>query len=266
MKVQWVIDQMRSLAPENSAVPSDNVGLLVGETEANVTKILVALDCTQDVVREAVEYGADMIVTHHPLIYAPINRVNSDTAAGQMIIQLIRAGISVYAAHTNLDRACGGVNDCLMEKIGFAQNLQLLQEGDLDYGLVRYGRLGKPMTLINLAKHVKTVLKLSGVRYAGDAETMIHSAGICCGGGSDMKFFEAAKEKGCEVFITGDIGYHDFVGAKQLGICLIDATHFASEWPVVTKLASYLRDRAAESGFAADIRVSVAEVEPFATT
>jgi dinuclear metal center YbgI/SA1388 family protein len=262
MKVQWIIDQMQSLAPEHSAMTSDNVGLLVGEREADVAKILVALDCTQDVVREAIEYGADMIITHHPLIYAPLNRVNGDTAAGQIIIQLIRAGISVYTAHTNLDRACEGVNDCLMEKIGFAQNLQLMQEGDLHYGLVRYGKLASPMTLIQLAKHIETMLNLPGVRYAGDPETMIYSAGICCGGGSDLNFFQAAKEKGCEVFITGDIKYHDFVSARHMGICLVDATHFASERPIVPKLVSYLRDRAA--GF--EIRASAAETEPFATT
>jgi dinuclear metal center YbgI/SA1388 family protein len=263
MKSQWIIDQMQRLAPENSAMGSDNVGLLVGERDAEVKKILVALDCTEEVLREAIKYGADIIVTHHPVIYKPLNRVNGDTATGRMIIRLIRAGISVYSAHTNLDKACGGVNDCLTEALGLAQNLQLMPEGDQHHGLVRYGSLARPMTLPELAGHVKTVLKLPTVRYMGNAETIINSVGLCCGGGSDLKYFKAAKEKGCEAFITGDIKYHDFISAKQLGLCLIDATHFASEALVVPKLAEYLRERANEAGLDVEIRESASEAEPF---
>jgi len=240
--VNDVIQYMDQLAPLKTALEWDNSGLLIGERDNPVKRILASLDCTDRAVDEAVSLGVDMIITHHPLIFNSIKSITSDTALGRRIIKLIRGRVALLCAHTNLDMAEGGVNDILFDALGLAEKSPLMPDGTDEAGLGRVGELSSPMRLEDLASFVGSRLRLKHTRYIGDPDTMIYKAGLLCGSGSAVKYFAAAAASGCQAYITGDIKYHDAQAALDLGLCLIDATHYASEAPVVEYLCGYLRE------------------------
>jgi len=237
-----VVQYMDRLAPLKTALDWDNSGLLIGERDKPVKRILVGLDCTDETADEAARLHADMIVAHHPLIFRPITSVTSDTALGRRIIQLIRTRIALFCAHTNLDMAEGGVNDILFDTLELTQRQPLMPPDSDEAGLGRIGVLADPMRLDDLASFVGRKLRLIHTRYAGNPETLVRKAGLVCGSGSAFKYFKEAVSNGCQAYITGDIKFHDAQAALDMGLCLIDATHYASEAPVVEYLCGYLRE------------------------
>ena len=214
----------------------------ISEKENEIKKVLVALDATDEVVEEAVNINANIIVTHHPMIFGSIKKVNDDTHLGSRIIKLIKNGIGHYAMHTNLDIAFGGVNDELA-KILDMKNVKVLsvsceQEGK-ENGLGRYGDI-TPKTLKEFALEIKEKLGLDGIRIIGDEDNIVSKAGLCTGAG--IEFMGDAKMSGCDVYITSDIKYHDSQKALEEGISLIDATHYGSENIIVPVIAKYIRE------------------------
>jgi len=240
--VNDVIQYIDKLAPLETAMDWDNSGLLIGERDKPVQRILVGLDCTDRTADEAVRLNADMIITHHPLIFRPIASITADTAIGRRIIKLIRSGISLFSAHTNLDMADGGVNDILFGILGLKEKSALMPPSSDEPGLGRVGVLAEPMRLDSFASYVGRRLNLEHTRYAGAPETVIYKTALLGGSGSARKYFREAVSNGCQAYITGDIKYHDAQEAADMGLCLIDATHYASEAPAVDFLCGYLRE------------------------
>jgi len=239
--VNDITQSLDMLAPIKTALDWDNVGLLIGDRQKSVQKILVALDCTNEIVDEAEQLAVDIIITHHPIIYDALKTVTTDSPTGKRIIRLIKADISLFTAHTNLDIAKGGVNDVLFNTLELTDKEHLIPPDSDEAGLGRIGSLRTPMPLNEFASFIGQKLNLAHTRFVGDPSTMIYKTGLVCGSGSRCKYFIQAAENGCQAYITGDIKYHDTQAAKDLGLCLIDATHYASEVLIVEHLCTYLR-------------------------
>ena len=209
-------------APKELAATWDNVGLLVGEGEQQVKKVLVALDITEAVVQEAIDIGADLIVAHHPVInckWHEVQRICSDDVQGRMLIQMIRNHIAAICMHTNLDAAEEGVNDVLAQKLGLTA-LELLNEEKIG----RIGTLKSQLPLVEFTRFVVKSLGCNGVRYI-DGGRPVHRVAV--GGGACSGYIAQAIAQGCDTFGTSDLKYNDFLDTK--GLNLIDAGHFPTE-------------------------------------
>jgi len=231
---------MARLSPPEMAQNYDNTGLLIGKREMPVNGVLCALDVTDQVIDEAISLGANMIISHHPLIFGKVTKITDDTRLGRAIMRIIQNNIAVYAAHTNLDSAHGGTNDCLAEKLGLTNITPLLLEDGEKPLLGRMGELNAPMTLDKLARFIAVSLNLPTVKFVGNASLKISTVAVCSGSGGSPAYFKRALACGCNCYITGDVTYHNAQAAAEMGLSLIDATHFATEIIVTEKLASYL--------------------------
>ncbi|MCI9375406.1 MAG: Nif3-like dinuclear metal center hexameric protein [Oscillibacter sp.] len=220
------------IAPRECAMDWDNVGLLVGKPGREVKKVLVSLDITEAVVDEAHRWGADLIVSHHPVIFHGQKRVTDQDVTGRLLLQLVECNLSAICMHTNMDIAEGGVNDTLAEWLSLRDVYRLEHTG-----VVRVGTLDAPVELPEFVRHVSKKLGCNGVRYA-DAGRHVYRVGI--GGGACGEFEDAAIEAGCDTYVTADLSYHQFVDAKAKGINLVDAGHFPTEDPVCHEVAAYL--------------------------
>ena len=226
-----ILTFLDTLAPRSLKMEWDNVGLLCGSKSTAVTKILVALDPFERVCREAADIGAELIVTHHPLIFQPARSITDETSIGRSIQLLCRQGISAINAHTNLDMAPGGVNDVLAEKLGL-QNIEP-SEG----GLLRRGEVSE-QSLETFLATVKDSLGCQGLRYVDSGKSVCK---VAVGGGSCASEMMEALSAGCDTFVTADIKYNQFWDARDLGLNLIDAGHFHTENPIVAVLAEKLQ-------------------------
>ena len=227
------------LAPKSGAMSWDNVGQLLGDPEQEVSSVLVSLDITEAVADEAIARGCQLIVSHHPVMnckWLPVQTVRTDTPQGHLLLKLLKNDVAAICMHTNLDVADGGVNDVL------AGVLRLEDPGPLseEDGIGRVGNLPEPMPLREFVREVSRTLKCNGVRYS-DAGRMVSRVAV--GGGSCGDYEALAIAKGCDTFVTADLGYHQFLDAPGKGINLIDAGHFPTEDPVCAKLISYITAR-----------------------
>lgn len=234
-----------SWAPFSVQMDFDNAGFLVGHGDREVTKILVALDITEEVAAEAARRKAQLIVAHHPVIFHPVKGVTDGTVTGRVLLALVERGIAAICAHTNLDAVGGGVNDCLARALGLKDISQLHQDGTLPdgspYGVGRVGtahRLG--MSPADYAAFVKERLSAASVRYADGGKPVQK---VAVGGGSCGSMLEDALAAGCDTFVTADVKYDVFLRAKALGLNLLDAGHYATENVVCPPLAEYLAGR-----------------------
>ena len=221
-------------APKELAAEWDNVGHLVGEPEAEVKKVLVALDITETVVNEAMACGADLIVAHHPVMncaWHPVQRVRSDDTQGRILITMIRNGISAICMHTNLDAAYGGVNDALAEKLGLS-DLEMLNEEKIG----RIGTLKSQLPLVEFTRFVVKSLGCNGLRYVDNGRP-VHRVAV--GGGACSGYIAQAISHGCDTFVTSDLKYNDFLDTKEIN--LVDAGHFPTENVVCPVVAAFLR-------------------------
>ncbi len=227
------------LAPKEGAMSWDNVGLLEGDPEAQVQRVLVALDITEEVADEAMRQGAQLIVAHHPLMncaWLPVQTVRSDTPQGHLLMKLIRAGVAAICMHTNLDVAQGGVNDVLAEVLKLVDPGPL--PGDAEH-LCRCGTLDQPTELSAFAARVCRALHSNGVRFSGSRPVFR----VAVGGGACGDFIDQVLAAGCDTFVTSDLTYHQFLDAPGKGINLIDAGHFPTEDPICNTLVSYLTEQ-----------------------
>lgn len=239
--VNDIMKFMDALAPRYMAESWDNVGLLCGRSDRSVHRILVSLDPFETVIDRAIELGADLLVTHHPLIFGdPLTAVNDSTQTGRCLLKLVEQGIAAINAHTNWDLAPGGVNDVLAETLGLQQVQVLAPEGtDAEgrpYGLLRAGSVPE-QTGAQFLAHVKQTLGCQGLRYAGGTGTVRK---VAVGGGSCGGAWTVAKEHGCDALVTADVKYNQFRSAWEAGILLIDAGHFHTENPSMPLLARKL--------------------------
>lgn len=235
--VQTVLSAVFKFAPKNFAEDWDNVGLLVGDRNVAVTKIFVCLDVLDANISQAIELGAQLIVAHHPLIFRAVKNVRLDRPLGNHIARLVKNDISVIAAHTNLDKTSGGVNDVLAARLGL---VDVKIPDDEEISFVRLGKLPTPMSAADFARHVKKSLNADNVRLVDAGDFMIERVGLC--GGAGAEFILNAQFHGAQAFVTGDVKYHEAQAAVENKIHVVDAGHFATEFPIVHVLAEYLRD------------------------
>lgn len=243
MKCRAIIEQLNLLAPEAMACGWDNPGLLAGRWEKEVKKIYLALDATDAAVHGAAAAGADMLITHHPLIFKAIKKVNDGDFIGRRLVALLQADISYYAMHTNFDSAPGCMADMAAEKLGL-QDCQVLEaEGEMDgavYGIGKIGMLESPMGLKELAELVKERFGLASVTVYGDLEEGKTLSRCAVSPGSGGSMTEISLAKGAQVLITGDIGHHEGIDSVARGMAVIDAGHYGLEYGFVEFMEEYL--------------------------
>ena len=243
MKVSDILKYVEQLAPREMKMDWDNVGLLCGDMDQEVTKILVALDPFEDVCREAQEVGAQLVLTHHPLIFHPCKSVTEQDPVGRTLRYLIQHDISAINAHTNLDCAPGGVNDVLAAMLGL-QDVKVIDPQGVDregrpWGLLRQGTV-EEQPLPDFLKTVKDSLHCPGLRYAEGGKPVRQ---VAVGGGACASELMDAVRAGCDTFVTSDIRYNQFWDAADWGLNLIDAGHFYTENPVCTMLKSAMEEK-----------------------
>ena len=254
-----LIKILEKKAPLYLAESWDNPGLLVGHRNKEIKTVLTALDVTDDVIKEAISLNADIIVTHHPLIFGSIKSVSDSTPEGRKILALAENGICAYAMHTNLDTAFGGTNDTLAEILGLKDIEPLAvscQQDDMPNGLGRFGILPNSMKFYDFAEMVKEKLNLKCLTVSGNKDKTISKVGLCTGAG--FEFIEEAKANGCDCYITADVKFHEAQKALNMDICLIDATHYGTENIIVPVLRDYIEEETKKAGF--DIVVKASEV------
>ena len=222
-----------TLAPRSLKMDWDNCGLLCGRPGREVRRILVALDPFDTVIDEAIRVKADLLVTHHPLIFRNgLMAVNEDTEAGRCALKLVENGIAAINAHTNLDIAPGGINDVLAQTLGLNGIETIGEEGLLRRGTV------PSQPLPQFLAHVKQALGCDGLRYVDGGRPV---ATVAVGGGACADEMEEALAAGCNTFVTSDVKYNQFRTAFQLGLNLIDAGHFHTENPAMPVLRDKLQ-------------------------
>ena len=220
-------------APRELAMPWDNVGLLVGDPAQEVRRVLVALDITQGVAEEAVSLGAQMIVSHHPVMncaWHPVQTVRADDRQGRTLTALLRGGVAAICMHTNLDAAEGGVNDCLAQKLGLSGTIPLNEQ--------KIGRIGTLSCEIPLEQFLHDVVKslgCRGLRYRSGGRPVRR---VAVGGGACGEYIPQALAQGCDTFVTSDLRYNDFLDTH--GLNLIDAGHYPTENVVCEAVRAYL--------------------------
>jgi dinuclear metal center YbgI/SA1388 family protein len=235
-----------------------------------VRKIWVALDPLPEVIEGAAKEHVDLLITHHPLFYKPLNAIDLSTPLGKIIETAIKHRSAVYSAHTNLDSAPGGVNEILALIVGIRDMMPLApvrsDGGDTGrwtdgVGLGRIGRLQQAVRVEQIATKLKENLKLQGVRIVGNPDALIKRAAVCSGSGGS--FIDAFLHSDAQVYISGDIRYHDARNVESSGKALIDLGHFASEFIIVDPLVERLRKAAERKAWKIDISACRLEKEPF---
>ena len=239
--VKDIFEKLCQIAPLELQLEYDNAGFLLGRAGAEVDKSLLSLDVTDEIVQEAIECGAQLIISHHPVIWNEMKSVTDCSPENEKLLRLIENRIAVISMHTNLDIAEGGVNDVLLSLLG-AEN-----EGSFDKeGCGRKGRLEKPLPLPVFLKNCKEKLGANGLRYH-DAGRPVEKIAVL--GGSGGSSLIDAWRSGCDTFVTADVKYSVFLQARELGINLIDGDHFCTENPIMSVLARKLRDAFPETEF-----------------
>lgn len=242
MQCKEIMQVIEAAYPRSAALDFDNVGLLAGRAGKEVNRVYLALDATDAVIDRAIEAGADMLITHHPLIFSPMKRVTDEDFIGRRVVKLIQSDIAYYAMHTNYD-VLGMAT--LSEKILGIKNSQVLDvtmcEDGNEEGIGRVGDLEKPMTLEECCVYVKHKLKLGSLKVFGDMNGTVSRLAVSPGSGKSA--VTPAIAKGADVLVTGDIGHHDGLDAVEQGLAVIDAGHYGTEYIFIDDMKHFLEDK-----------------------
>jgi len=263
-RVKDILENLNIEAPFNLAEPWDNVGLLVGNPEQEVTAVLAGLDPTNKLVDEAIARGANTIVTHHPVIFKPLSAINTAEPAGRLLEKALSNRIAIIGCHTNFDSASGGVSDYLALQLGLG-NLRPLQYTDdnqsTDTGLGRLGIFPEPLSSGDFLTRVLNTLQLPAVQMAGNLPEKITTVAVCGGSGSDLA--TVAFARGAEVYLSAEIKHSTAIWAVENNFCIIDGTHYATEKPAVTLLVKKLSETIDKKGWKIQILQTKEECHPF---
>ncbi len=238
MKCKDIIKQLETIAPVHYAEKWDNVGLIVGDEEQEVHKVLIALDPSTEVIEQAIEQQCDMIITHHPLIFSPMKKITNNDFIGKRILSMMNNSIAYYAMHTNMDIAIMADESAAMVGLKDTVALEQVEPSNQHVGIGRFGNLVIAMSLLELAKAVKKQFHLDDVRVVGDLTKEIKKVAISTGSGED--FIENAIQMGADVLITGDIRHHKALDAIERNLSIIDAGHYGTERFMVEWLCAHL--------------------------
>ncbi|MCL2511063.1 MAG: Nif3-like dinuclear metal center hexameric protein [Bacteroidales bacterium] len=253
MTIKEIIRVIEKNAPRTYAEEWDNVGLLIGDETETAHGALIALELTEAVLQEAIEGGFNLIITHHPLIFSGIKKINYHDPIGRIIRRVITNNIAVYAAHTNLDNAPNGVNQMLAKKIGLRETTILSPQQPLSdlaemTGSGVIGTLSEPLNEKDFLLRLKNILSVPVLRHSDFVGKPIHKVALC--GGSGSYLIHSALEQNADVFITADVKYHDFFTPDKK-ILLVDAGHYETEQFTTSLLLDILNQNF--SNFAARI-------------
>ncbi len=236
MKVKDIISVIEEFAPLSLQESWDNSGLCLGSPEDSVSSVLLGLDCTPELVDEAISCGADMIVTHHPLIFSGLKKISPEDKVGEAVIKAIKAGISIYAAHTSADKVIAGVSGAMAARLGLKDVAILDEDGD-GTGLGVVGNLPEAMAAEDVIRLVKDRFGLKAMRASRPVDGMIERIALC--GGSGGSLIKAARRSGAQLYISGDISYHNFF--TEDGFMIMDIGHYESEIEIVDILFSLIK-------------------------
>ena len=252
---------------EEIAMPSlaeswDNVGLMVGDPGQEIKGVLVALDPTEEIFAEAVALGCDVVVTHHPLIFKPLQAIRTDQVSGRLLARALAAGTAVVGCHTNLDKVAGGVNDVLASELGL-QDCRVLAEDPLGSGtgFGRVGRLAGPVDFQEFVDQLLLDMDLPAVRVAGSIPVQVETVAVCGGSASELAI--SAAEAGAQVFVTGEVKHSTARWAEDAGFCVIDAGHFSTEKLVVPTLVSAMAKGLESRGKSLKVVATEVQGSPF---
>lgn len=260
---------VEELWPESLAEEWDEVGLVAGHPSAEVNRILFAVDPTLEVIEEAVEWGADLVITHHPLLLKGVTSVAATTAKGRAVHRLIESGTGLLTVHTNGDSAVGGVSDVLADALGLRNVTPLTPatNGLPEEGIGRVGDLEEVLTLGEFAARVFGILPAvaGGVRVSGDPEGIVRRVAVCGGAGDSL--FGEVRASNADVYLTADLRHHPASEAREAAVdgrpYLIDVSHFASEWLWLPVAAGALGNVLNDQGHDVEIRVSTTNSDPW---
>ncbi|MBL0190478.1 MAG: Nif3-like dinuclear metal center hexameric protein [Saprospiraceae bacterium] len=231
---------LEDIAPLNLQEPYDNVGLILGHEEQEVTGILICLDSLESVVDEAIELGCNLIVAHHPIIFGGLKKINGNHYVEKIVIKAIQNNIAIYAAHTNLDNVLlNGVNQKIAAKLGL-ENTSILVEKLPNIGAGLLGSFGKAVSMDLFLQNVKNIFGVSVFRHTKILKQNVQKVALC--GGSGTFLIKAAIEKGADVFLTADVKYHEFFEANNQ-ITLVDMGHFESEQFTIELFYDIIRNK-----------------------
>ncbi|WP_294065497.1 Nif3-like dinuclear metal center hexameric protein [uncultured Fusobacterium sp.] len=229
LKAKDIIGNLEKKYPKANAESWDNVGLIVGKLNQEVRKVQLSLDATDKAIENAIKNGAELIITHHPMIFKPVKTITTMDNLGRKIIKIIENNRSLYAMHTNLDSSKNGLNDYILNLLGVENSKVIdVNEFDSEVGIGRLYTLSKELSIDEYATFVKNSLKIKNIRIISEnREKTIKKIALI--NGSGMSYWRKVKSLGADLFITGDIGYHDALDAKEAGINVFDIGHFESE-------------------------------------
>ncbi len=243
-KVKDIVKIIEDFAPKNLAYEWDNTGLIAGNPEKEIKKIYLTLDLFKYNIDEAIEKGVDMIISHHPILFKGIKEINILNPEAYVLEKLIKNDIALYAAHTSVDCAKGGINDVLADKLGLKE-VEIIEKGEIEgCGLGRIGNLAEEFTLKEVCEKVKENLKTPFVRVCGDLDKKIKRVAV--GGGACDDLIPQAIEMVADVMVTADMKYHISADSVDKGICVIDAGHYPTEVFVIDIFENLLKDTQVE--------------------
>lgn len=240
-KVKNIFNFIDEIAPFEKALSFDNCGLIIGEMEKEVKNTLLSLDITKDVIEEAKNLNANLIISHHPIIFKPISSIKIDST----VSLLCKNNINAICAHTNLDIAEKGVNFQLAQKLNLQSLTPLTYEEEKPMGLI--GNLSREFTCEKFAEYVKNSLNCKGVRYTEFKDKKIKTVAVCSGSGGE--FYKAAYEKGADVIVTGEVKHNQIINANELGLMVVDAGHYKTENVILEPLKNMLEEKFKDSNF-----------------
>lgn len=229
-----------ALKPE-IAYEWDNVGLLVGDLNLNISKIMVVLELNKKTFEEAKEKSIDLIITHHPIIFKPLKKITSRDEKSEIIMDCIKNNIGIYTAHTNFDMIENGLNDYIANLLELQNQKILSYETSLEYGIGRVGSLNNDMTIEEFSNYVMEKLKLSDIRAVYGGGKIIKKVAVVNGSGID--YINNAKKSDFDVYITGDVKYHEAHDIKERGMNVIDAGHYGTEKHFNEAITNFLKDK-----------------------
>jgi dinuclear metal center YbgI/SA1388 family protein len=266
LTVKDLLEILEGIAPVGLAEQWDNVGLMIGKPDQEVTGLLLALDPTEEVLAEAKALGVNAIITHHPLIFHPLKAIYTDQPLGRFLQKALASEISVIGCHTNLDQAANGVNDVLAACLGMKESRPLVPKAEpgnsvMNVGFGRLGNLAEPLSRKAFIAKLGEALDLNVLRVAGQVPDEISTIAVCGGSGSELA--ETAFAQGAQVYVTGEVKHSTARWAEAAGFCIVDGGHFATENPVVESLADNFRKIFSERRLGIAVQTSAKQKNPF---
>lgn len=264
IRLSKIMEELEAVAPSSLKCPWDNVGLLVGDENQKIERVFVCLDITSENVRAAAEFGADLIISHHPLILEPLKSVTEGNITTGIVRSLIQNNISAFCMHTSFDMADGGMNDLLAQKLGLESVRKFTPDEAIDEngkpldGIGRVGILERPMSMSDFICHTRDALGSVALKYCGNLSELIQTVALCSGSGGSELY--AAFNSGADVYVTADLKHDHGRIARELGLNIIDAGHFETENIICEFLRDFLFHRFPE------LEVTSSQAEPYFTS